>query len=430
MLDIEPDQLTVLIATLLLLPMGYIFSRIQDVELRQWVNFIFCFGIGFSTVGINVLCHSLLRSLVVYYLCMNLTRRQALISVWIWALGSLLVIYILRLSHQNDGHTLDDTMIHMIVTTKITAFASNYYNGDSADKSNKYWTKYQIKKLPVLSDFLGYIYFYPTYLIGPFIEYQDYNDYIKLTNPPKSDRASKLITCIGSTTLVLVILLWLKPWFPANFMLTADWNQYSLSGRVVYCYLAMLAVRLQYEFIWSFIDMTSIVSGLAYEENGGWNKCNNMDLTFEFSTSVRDMTQKWNITIATWLRHHWYERFESTNKIAAMISTNMLSAFWHGLYIGYYLAFGFGSLILYIGRKWHLDVEPYVKPAPTHAGDIILYHCFNIIVSSLCLTFVFVPFVFLNLPDIIVVFQSFYFIPLIYLFGSLILTHYTPLIKS
>ena len=67
-----------------------------------------------------------------------------------------------------------------------------------------------------------------------------------------------------------------------------------------------------------------------------------MDLYFELEHNPRIKIELWNQSVQTWLKKCVYLRVYANNPKRAFLatySTFLVSAFWHGFYFAYYLAF-------------------------------------------------------------------------------------------
>ncbi len=81
------------------------------------------------------------------------------------------------------GWTLDDpTSIYMMSICKFTSIVFSYDDGGKEDKDiyNDHDKKYKIIKKPTFLEFCSFIYFYPTALVGPSLEFKDFMDFIDL----------------------------------------------------------------------------------------------------------------------------------------------------------------------------------------------------------------------------------------------------------
>jgi lysophospholipid acyltransferase len=80
---------------------------------------------------------------------------------------------------------LDFTGVQMILTIKLTSIGYNYYDGYVGDKqTDPYKRAHAVKTLPSPLEYFGWIFFFPSFLTGPSIEYAEYRDYINLSMFP------------------------------------------------------------------------------------------------------------------------------------------------------------------------------------------------------------------------------------------------------
>ncbi len=68
----------------------------------------------------------------------------------------------------------------MVLVMKLTAFSWSCYDGLRPEKNlSAYQKKFALQKMPKLVDFLGCVFFFPCFLIGPAFQFQDYEDFIE-----------------------------------------------------------------------------------------------------------------------------------------------------------------------------------------------------------------------------------------------------------
>lgn len=261
---------------------------------------------------------------------------------------------------------------------------------------------------------MGYMFFFQTYLVGPFIEFNDYKTFIESKEKPAP--RDKIIKRLGQAFFLLTLMLTLKTYFPYEHILDNEFWSYSFTYRLLYCYLASLGFRLAYEFIWTFVHANLMLSGFAPDAQ----TFNNMDLTLEFSTAAREVAAKWNIMTSCWLRHHCYERLVDckVSPSLSMFITNITSAFWHGLYPGYYIAFTIASIAIENGRHWHKKIYPRIEFWISLFPFNLLYYIFNLMTTMITVGLAFYPFIVLSVQDTFKIYATLYYIPQILLIGS------------
>ena len=80
------------------------------------------------------------------------------------------------------GWTIDDvSTTYMMAVTKFSAFAFSYDDGkkDIKDIRSEYHRNYRIEKMPSFLEYAAYIFFYPTCLVGPSIQYMDFINWVE-----------------------------------------------------------------------------------------------------------------------------------------------------------------------------------------------------------------------------------------------------------
>ena len=68
---------------------------------------------------------------------------------------------------------VDITAIFMMQVFQYISFSYNYQDGGSAERN-----EFTILKLPPYAEYLGYVMFIPSCLVGPVFEFNDYQQYI------------------------------------------------------------------------------------------------------------------------------------------------------------------------------------------------------------------------------------------------------------
>jgi lysophospholipid acyltransferase 1/2 len=113
---------------------------------------------------------------------------------------------------------------------------------------------------------------------------------------------------------------------------------------------------------------------------------------------VKQFIDNWNIQSSLWLRRVAYVRLPKFKTFGVF----MLSAFWHGLYPGYYLTFIFFGCLVIAGRKIRHNVRPlFLKNSLTRTLYSILTWFFTIFAINYTAT----PFVLLEFYSSIAFFK-------------------------
>lgn len=347
-------------------------------------------------------------------------------------LGYLIVCQITRVYVFDYGmYSADFTGPMMVITQKITSMAFEIHDGLTKRRegqltpSQKYLA---ISRMPSLLEYLSYNCNFMGILAGPTCSYNDYMAFIEGTSyerrrrresangkengkvtqsepSPKRAVVSKLCTCAIS----LATYLSLYRLLPVDRAVDDDFVRATpFYLQVVYLYLAMLALRPKYYFVWTLADAINNAAGFGfngYDVDGSprWDLISNLRiLDIEFATSFKLFLDNWNIQTAQWLKRVCYERCP-VNPTAA---TFLLSAMWHGVYPGYYLTFFTGIGMTMAARAVRHNIRPYFLASDSHKRiyDVITWACTQVAIS-----YTVVPFVLLAVGPSLKFYRSCYF---------------------
>lgn len=106
---------------------------------------------------------------------------------------------------------------------------------------------------------------------------------------------------------------------------------------------------------------------------GAWDGVRNIDvLAFETAASPTAASRAWNCHTQSWLGRYASQRLP---RAASKFGTYALSAFWHGLYPGYYLFFLSAPAVQHLEAVLGAKVAPRVRalgvPAVSAAYDLV-----------------------------------------------------------
>jgi hypothetical protein len=389
----------------------HLFSFVVGFVLMQWVfgpDWVHAFIAALGTYLICALCPSKWQGKVTFFFVM----------------GYMILCHIHRMYVSYLSGVFDYTGTQMVLTMKLTSFAYNMYDG-TADKHNVFpevphsdpkkakvyadRAKFAITKLPNPLEFFGYVYCFTCIMAGPAFEYKDYERaidcsvYVKNkhsadltkttttgtsstgtgTGTPTGDKSSSLAnvhpdgysnrprTLVAGAQRLLVGILSLAiymtvfPYVPVErlydpeFIASTPYLQ-----RYLYLLVCMVIYRFKFFFAWKVAEGASILAGFGFEgytaegKEIGWKGVENIDiLSFERATNLQTTTRHWNKRTQGWLERYTYHR---TGR--SLVATYFISAFWHGLYPGYYLMFMTLPLVTVLERQIKAKINPLLVP--------------------------------------------------------------------
>lgn len=343
---------------------------------------------------------------------------------FVWCLGFLTASHLYRLHVDYLGWSLDVTGVLMLLTQKMTSLAYNLYDGlprqkkaydaelakaaakeaaeraagaAPARKSGVVRTfedrqRFAVSSLPDPLAFLGYVFFFPTLLAGPSVEYRVYLDAVEGAQPRPTWRVYLRallggVACLGLTQVTQSIWKGGDLLQPGVTSLLPPGLRSASGGPTValvqWCWMFGLSKRFKYYFAWLVAEAASLGSGLGYSaEHKDWRYARNMDVAgFETASTLAEGTKAWNMGTQAWLERCAYKRLPRAYQLTG---TYMLSAFWHGFYPGYYFTFGSAALLQSAEKALSAKVAPRLPKAVTAVASRVL--------SSLMLNYAVLPF--------------------------------------
>lgn len=307
------------------------------------IGVLFCTNLfNLWDVG-HILLSSMVTLLVSMYFPLNWKPD---ILVFVFCLLQLSILHIYRMWTYWMSWTVDVTGVMMLLTIKMTSFAFDYVEKRKVHKD---------QGVNIL-EWFGYIFFFPSLLTGPITSFDDYVKYVN--EPVETDaemRETRKSTFNRSLYLIVVVILGLRL-FPVSFLYNHEFTKYSLLNKLLYTYFAMLIVRCKYYFAWTIAKASCLAAGLSEEAS-----TNIKIYEVEFAQNPREVMSNWNICSSNWLKTHIYGRLvkAGTSTSIATLCTNLVSAFWHGFYPGYYLTFLMGGLLTEVAKGIRRTVRPY-----------------------------------------------------------------------
>ncbi len=123
-----------------------------------------------------------------------------------------------------------------------------------------------------------------------------------------------------------------------------------------------LVARFKFYAVWSLTEGACILAGLGYNGVGPRHRPRVVGIACRTSgpgvsrrpQNSRAYLENWNIKTNTWLRNYVYLRVTPRGKkpgFRASLVTFTTSAFWHGMYPGYYLSFVLASFIQTLAKS-------------------------------------------------------------------------------
>ncbi|KAI1162353.1 MBOAT family protein [Nemania serpens] len=449
----SPDELKLIFSFLLSYPLAGLLKRVPDNR-PDYKNLFIISGGLFYLVGLFSLWTGIrtlfISSAVTYGLAHYL--RTSPYMPWIafvFLMGHMAVNQLTR-QFADDPSLVDITGAQMVMVMKLSAFAWNAFDGSlPEDQLSDHQKSRRIVKLPGLLDYAGYVLFFPSLHAGPAFDYNEYRGWVDCSmfdipasvdpakKPPTRKKRKIPRSGTPATWKMVCGLLWilaflnLSKWFSPSILFTDRFVTYNFLRRVFVLHMVGFTARTKYYGVWFLAEGSCILAGLGY--NGvdpatgrvSWNRLQNIDpWGVESAQNSRGYLEHWNMNTNKWLRYYIYLRVTPRNRkpgFRASMATFVTSAFWHGFYPGYYLAFVLASFVQTAAKHFRRNVRPFFLDPVTQKAlpNKKYYDIASWLATQTTFSFAAAPFIILGFNESLQVWARVNFYAVIAVFASL-----------
>ena len=273
--------------------------------------------------------------------------------------------------------SIEITTCFMMTFCKFSNLAFSYDDGGLKDDSKlkSYHKEKKVIDAPSIYETFGYVFFYPTSVIGPSFEFSDFKNFINKEKEYKDIPFFKAflaaINEFFNAIILIVIFLIGSRYFEPYWMATDDFGAKGWLYKIFYISATMTTYSCKYYIAWKFTECGTVMSGLGYNPTKAIvtseDKSTKTEVTIHnfdkiFSIKIyaievlpnpKDKIRNWNYSVHMWLKFNVFFRLIQTGNETlikyASILTFMTSAIWHGFFLNYYITFTLYFLYEQIG---------------------------------------------------------------------------------
>ncbi|KAI8800710.1 MBOAT, membrane-bound O-acyltransferase family-domain-containing protein [Cladochytrium replicatum] len=314
-----------------------------------------------------------------------------------------------------DTSLPDDSAPFLILSTKLGMYAWALYDGTRpASELGPEQISRSIHETPSLLEFLGFIFFFPGWLVGPAIEFSDYRDFTRLEGHYKElpqDRLIPTVKLAGLGIVCLVLNLVTAKDFAPIVLTTNDFYLKPFWFRAVFLMIAAFMARCKFYAAWKLSESACTMVGISYNGVGPetsevlWNRVENVNVyDVETAQSTRAFVNQWNKNASNWLRQSVYIRISPPSRDGrsvrgvlrsrevANFATFLCSALWHGFRPSYYILFITGAVLTTVAGAIRQTVRPLFVSSRLLGNFKWLYDIASWILTQWCIDYVAVTF--------------------------------------
>ncbi|KAL6298114.1 MBOAT-domain-containing protein [Sparassis latifolia] len=432
-LGVSIDQVKLIFCLLVSYPLGSVFIRIPTSKPTMKHLFNIAISLFYFLPVLNLWSGTLqllVSVLGTYFLAAKIKRGRMPWIVFAFVMGHLTANHVIRTFRNQSYETFEITGPQMVLTMKLTTFAWNVWDSRRPVEELDQWQREKrVLQYPSLVEFLGYSLYFPSVLVGPYLEYADYVALIDGTiyKKPVVDKNRRLVPHgrkrVAYRKMVIgLALLGIYVTGISTFSYSATAQEWfktkSFLYRFLFFQISGLFERTKYYAVWTLTEGAAILTGFGfsgYTSSGGtrWEGAANVNVWFiEFAPNMKVLLDNWNMKANIWLRECVYKRVTPKGKkpgFRSSMITFATSAFWHGISGGYYLTFVTGGFMQTAGRLCRAYLRPLFLP-PTYVASRTappppqtplkrLYDLAGIVCTTLMLNYAGAPFMLLTMHD-------------------------------
>ncbi|CAI5523829.1 unnamed protein product [Closterium sp. Naga37s-1] len=376
-----------LVGALSSIPVAYLHRFIGPPALRHVYAAVSGVLLSLISFTPDVLLHFILAA--AFTLVVMRTQRSICgLVTFIGTFAHLIACHVIFMSDdaRRTGR-VDFTGTLTIVAIKLTSLAMDYQDGRKALKDDAKRAKdgekpeseqpsrddrrkaekraRVIRKMPSLVEFLGYLFCCGQHLLGPWFDYQSYDDWTHRRGVWSPSVRSPSPIPPFLRVLVQGLLA------AAVFLLIFPHLDLSLATDPARFFALPFLRRLLLVF-----HATLVAASGAERQVASWDRARNVNiLGMELASTGADVAKNWNISFSTWLRIYVYERLESMPRKSALFNllfTFFISAISHGLNPGDLIGFAHWALMIAGSRVIYRWSRPLAQGSlPRHAASLL-----------------------------------------------------------
>ncbi|KAL2912169.1 Lysophospholipid acyltransferase [Polyrhizophydium stewartii] len=393
-------------------PLAAMYSRIPASQpaTRHLFSLLATSALSVGVFGVMGLVCMLVPTLATYALVRVAGHHHwTPVAVFVGTLAHLSYVQLeAQLWEAGNPDYIDVSAPLMVLTIKLSSFAWSVYDGTRPDKDlHADMRPYAIREVPDLLEFLGFVFFFASFWVGPAFDYVDYYQFTRSQGVYKRipSCAVPAMKVLGLGIALLVAFISLDSyWSPSYYRDRRFITETNVIQKILLIQVAGFSTRAKLSAAWKVAESACILTGIGYNGVGLKTKRESFDRMtniivreVELGQSPKAIIDAWNIKTSNWLKRCVYLRATwGGNKPGGLATalTNLSSAFWHGFHAGYYLSFLSATMFILAGRVTRRALRPFF----TTLGSPLLpykplYDVLGFVFTMGILNYIFMPFI-------------------------------------
>jgi len=275
-------------------------------------------------------------SIFSYFLSLRCIDRKTTFIISLISFSWVCIANIARLFVEFDGDNIGIgiDIVYMVLTPKIIYFNWHVNSKLEAGRS---------EEIPSIFDYVCYMFNFVGILTTPIYTPVEYDAFIRQSTPERSINWSKICATFVEVGLWLTVFYVIRANVDLTVMEKKEFRNLPFFRQIAQVFIEGMFFRARYIAAWKLAFIQVVAVNLRYVGESNNDYVDTVDsYVIATSCSPKLIIDHWNMSIQRWLKTCFYLPGLDILKLSparAGLLTMIISAFWHGFYPTYYLAF-------------------------------------------------------------------------------------------
>eukprot|EP00105_Crassostrea_gigas_P023407 XP_011443224.1 PREDICTED: lysophospholipid acyltransferase 7 [Crassostrea gigas] len=365
------DDVVYSLILLLSVPVGSAVKLIPSPELKKAVCTIIGIVAAFLTIGGHIL-HPFFSSVASILAIKIVGPRKCHIFLFFGCFGYLAFF---RTCHYFGIPKVSpiSNAVQLFITLRLIGLGFEIHDSyrelssQEGSAEERHLRKQYVCIDPSSVDMFQYAFCFIGQFAGPYYKYRTYQDMIYSPRTSEIPSMGPLIPCLKQLPLIGVTYLFFSYFFNIQYTQTDEFYEHPFWFRLFYMVPMFIIFRTRLYMAWILSESMCMTSGLGAYPEASQPKCgqgptdlkklhesyeskDSVDYNYEtihslsiygceLGRTTKEGLRSWNMTVQYWLATYCHRRVPNSLKAYRVAITMTVSAFWHGIYPGYYLSF-------------------------------------------------------------------------------------------
>ncbi|XP_034333714.2 lysophospholipid acyltransferase 7 [Magallana gigas] len=365
------DDVVYSLILLLSVPVGSAVKLIPSPELKKAVCTIIGIVAAFLTIGGHIL-HPLFTSVASILAIKIVGPRKCHIFLFFGCFGYLAFF---RTCHYFGIPKVSpiSNAVQLFITLRLIGLGFEIHDSyrelssQEGSSEERHLRKQYVCIDPSSVDMFQYAFCFIGQFAGPYYKYRTYQDMIYSPRTSEIPSMGPLIPRLKQLPLIGVTYLFFSYFFNIQYTQTEEFYEHPFWFRLFYMVPMFTIFRTRLYMAWILSESMCMTSGLGAYPEASQPKCgqgptdlkklhesyeskDSVDYNYEtihslsiygceLGRTTKEGLRSWNMTVQYWLATYCHRRVPNSLKAYRVAITMTVSAFWHGIYPGYYLSF-------------------------------------------------------------------------------------------